>query len=139
VSIQARPTRSLVRTAPKDGAANEACWREALDGPPACGLSLRAFSARENLSANNARALKVQEARAARSDLGTIGPVHAIEDRVSSEGDIILTPEGVHVSNRRGFEDDNLGRVRLVCVPRADTLRIRGIFVGLGATDMRAG
>jgi len=58
--------------ASKDRAAHEAYWRDVLDRHAASGLSLRAFAAREGLSANTLAYWKYNAARTVRE--GIDGP-----------------------------------------------------------------
>lgn len=97
--------------APKDRAAREAYWREVLDRHVASGLSLRAFAVRESLSPNTLAYWKYTRLARRAETSTTLVPVHVIDDRASSDQDIILTLDGVHVSIPRGFEEDHLARV----------------------------
>jgi len=94
--------------APRDRAAHEAYWRDVLDRHAASGLSLRAFAAREGLSANTLAYWKYTRlARSAKASTALV-PVHVIDDRASSDQDITLSLDGVHVSIPRGFDEDHL-------------------------------
>jgi len=71
--------------APKDRAAREAHWRDVLDRHAAIGLSLRAFAAREGLSANTLAYWKYTRLARPAERSTTLVPVHVIDDRASSD------------------------------------------------------
>ena len=83
----------------KDRAAREAYWREVLDRHAASGLSLRAFAAREKLSANTLAYWKYTRLARPAEVSTTLVPVHVIDDSAIYDQDIIslIPPQGLLV------------------------------------------